>query len=227
MVFGILLSVGSYFFMPEFYYRLLRFLIPLGFLLVVQISHGRGHHRVISVFLLLYTISSVFAAWFEHPYWGSFSMFINALGFLLLSWGISGRISWKNITWGVIAMVLVVLGINGTLTLEFLKMIQPLTLDHLQFISISVMATILFGLGLLIFLYNHQFNTKATLVFSGFGLILIFAETFRGVGYYDLAFKQLSDLLGRFLTILSLALLTYYTFIETNDDEPLSQFRLQ
>lgn len=224
---GMLLGMVSYYFMSEFLYRFLRFLIPLSFLLLIFKQHGGRSHRFITAFLVLYTVSSIAAAWFEHPYWGSVSMLVNGLSFLLLSWGVVGRISWKNISWGVIGMVLIVLGINGTLTVEFLKMLQPMTYDQPQFVSICIMAAVLFILGLLIFVYNHQFNTKATLMFSGFGLVLIFAETFRGVGYYDLAFKQLSDVLGRLLTILSLAMLTHYTFIETNDDQPLSEFRLK
>lgn len=119
-------------------------------------------------------------------------------------------------------MLVVVAVVIGYLLYHLLLMIREQVTDPILFYSMVFMSGSLFLLGIFVFLYNHEYNTKATLVFSFFGIFLIFSETFRGIGYYQLAFSDFSNNFARVLLIISLGILVYYSFLEKNDDEPIS-----
>ena len=62
--------------------------------------------------------------------------------------------------------------------------------------------------------YNHYFNSKLSMGFTLLVFLIIFAEIFRGIGYYDLAYSTLFVYLARIFLVLSVYTLVHFSFLD-------------
>ncbi|WP_147437283.1 hypothetical protein [Ulvibacter antarcticus] len=121
----------------------------------------------------------------------------------------------------VIFVVMVL--IDGYLLYEFVQMIRELTLSSTHYVFTLISAMSFVFLGFLAILYNYIYSSKASLVFVLFVFTFIFAEVFRAIAYYDIAFGIASIHIARGLLLLSMCLLVHYCLLGKKDVEKLNQ----
>lgn len=211
----------------EFLYRLMRPLIGTFYLLLLLMLHKRRTHPLMTLFLIVFNASSVLSIWYEVNWVASVCMALNFLAYFILFVGIWPKIHFKKLGRTIGIGLISVSIIIGLLLYNFMEMIKPNALSQIHFVCTWLNALGLFILGLIVFIYNHEYNTKASLAFIFFVVFMIFSETFRGIGYYQFAFAELAIYMEKALMIASLSLLIQYSFIEKTDDEPLSLYHFK
>lgn len=227
---GLLLFVGSlvvYKLDESLMYRLLRPAIGIIYLAVLLSFHKRRTHPLMTLFLVVFNISSLCSIWYEVNWSATACMALNFLAYSILVIGIWPKIHFKKLGTMIILGMIAVSAIIGLLLYKFMALIEPNALSEVHFICTWLNALALFMLGIVVFIYNHEYNTKASLSFIFFVVITIFSETFRGIGYYEFAFTEFALHMEKALMILSLSLLIHYSFVEKTDQEPLSLFNFK
>lgn len=216
--------IGFYFFKQDdfFAYRLIRSIISftyLGFLFWILKKYLA---KIFILVLVLYGFSSLTAVWYENNLTAIVSSFFNFLCFLVIVLALFPKISFKKLKgfflFGFIIMVL----INGFLMYQLLGMISGLTLSNLHFAIIICSTITLLIASFLSFLYNDQYNTRATFTFLFFILSLIFTEVFRAFAYYDFAFGDLDAHIARVILLLAHCFLVEYVIIGKKEEELLT-----
>ena len=72
----------------------------------------------------------------------------------------------------------------------------------------------MFALGVIAFVYNNEQNSRNSIIYIFFHLLLVSAELFRGVGYYDFVDSVTGQYIARFLLISSFTLFFRFAQLE-------------
>lgn len=203
-------------------YRMLRGIICIAYLILMLVFQKKEPNFLLAYFLLFYGVSSLMTIWYENNFLATLSMGINAFSFFFLIIAIFPKIRKMKIDSFVILSSVIMLLFNGFLVYQFLNMFKEMTQSSIHFIFIVLSTFGIVFVSFLAILYNHKYSTNNSVLFSSFIFILLFAEVFRGIAYYDIAYGDFSAHFARFLLIVSLSFLTNYCFKTKNDDELLN-----
>ncbi len=207
-------------------FRLLRSVVCFSYLLIMLFFHRNSNNKLILLFLFFYGSSSFLTVWYENNILAILAMAFNALSFLLLIIAIVPKIKKINIDFFVILCTFIMILLFGFLGYQFLVMFKEMTLSTLHF-SLIVLSS--FGIALALYaaiLYNHKYSSKNSVVFTSFVFLLLFAEVFRGIAYYNIAYGDFSAHIARALLIISLSFLTHYSFLSKTEEERLNSHLL-
>ncbi len=225
---GVLLfAVSSWFFDTQdiVVYRSIRIGIILFFLVLVLVFHGFRTHPIMIFFLFLLAGSSILALNWEQDEFAIGSLALSTVAYGGVVYGLIRLLSFKYMSSFFGISLLVVAVIMLALMYFFLTMIRETGVSGILHIALWVTGITLFAMCVLSFVYNHELNTRATLIFLLFSLSLLFSEVFRAVGHYELAYGDIPYYLRRALFIVSMYFLYSYSFMEKNDDAPMVRFR--
>jgi len=205
-----------------FIYRLVRGIICFTFLGVILAYHRKKTESSLLLFLILYGISSFATMWYENNTLATLALALNFLSFVILIVVLLPKVDLKKMNAFLLFIFIITVIINGYLAYQLVQLIddQILSRPNYLFILLSAMSTVI--VAFMSLLYNHIFNTKATLVFTVFIFIMLFADVFRAVGYYDIAYGNFSVYIARGLLLLGLSILVHYTFMSKNKKERLN-----
>jgi len=160
--------------------------------------------------------------WYENNTLATLALALNFLSFVILIVVLLPKVDLKKMNAFLLFIFIITVIINGYLAYQLVQLIddQILSRPNYLFILLSAMSTVI--VAFMSLLYNHIFNTKATLVFTVFIFIMLFADVFRAVGYYDIAYGNFSVYIARGLLLLGLSILVHYTFMSKNKKERLN-----
>lgn len=202
-------------------YRGLRGVICFIFLTVLFFYRKKKVNRIVIAFLLIYGSSSMATIWYESSLWANISMALNLLAFLVLIRALWPKISFKKMTtlFAIFSGLLIL--VNVYLLYAFVQMMRDLTTGDLHYFILMIGSMSLVVTGFFSLLYNHKFSSKASLIFTLFVIVLVFAEVFRAIGYYDFAYGNFSVYIARGLLLLGCSLLVHYELTDKKPPEVL------
>jgi len=176
----------------------------------------------LAVFLLFYGTSSFATIWYENNMIAILSTILNVISFLLLIWALLPKVNFRKMNKPFLIGFILVMLVNGYLLYRLIEMISNMSLSntHLVLLAISTMA--LLFVGFLTLLYNHEYSTKGTVIFLMFVFQIIFAEVFRALAYYDLAYGNAAVHIARILLLGSMISLLNYSLAEKTNAEMLN-----
>lgn len=214
-VFFIVLSVIIHLFHNFFLYRLLRGIIcytALIYLLVAQRSHLQ---KWMAGFLFFYGASSVATVWYENAIMASVAMILNFVSFLMLLWYVVPKFKTENLTKAFSLLFVVMIIINGYLFFQLVELMRAMTLSGTQYIFMLLSACCGILLAFLALFHNHFYNTPQSMAFTLLIFLIIFAEIFRGIGYYDLGQSVIFIYLARIFLVLALCTAVHFSFLDS------------
>lgn len=195
------------------YFRGLRTLISLLFLVCIAILHTRKN-RLLKWHMFLYGASSFLTIWFEQEWMSVFAMLLNFGAWLVLILWIVPRLQFRKIT-GILLLTMIAVGIiNGYLLYQFIQLLAASITSAYLMAAIILSTLTFFVLFVLIFIYNNESSTRASLTLVFAAIFLIFAEVLRGSGYYALIDEVNSQNLARVLLVTGVALLYHFGYLE-------------
>lgn len=213
-IFFIVASIIIHSYHNYFLFRLLRGIICYTALVYVLIAHGKNIQKWLVGFLLFYGASSITTVWYENGTMASISMILNFLAFLMLLWYIVPKFNIKNLTKTFTLLFILMVAVNGYLFLQLIELMKDMTLNYTQYIFMVLSAFCGILLGFLALFYNHFYNTPQSMSFTLLVFLIIFAEIFRGIGYYNLADGVLFVYLARIFLVLSLCVTVHFSFLD-------------
>lgn len=220
-----LFLLGVYFYTADnlLMYRALRGVICFSFLFVLFFYMRDAVNWIVGTFLFLYGASSIAGIWYETTLLANISMILNLSAFLLLIGALSPKVSFKklNIYFAAFSTLLVL--VNAYLLYAFVEMIRDFALGELHYFLVMIGSMCLVITGFLSLLYNHKFSSKVSLIFTLFVFVLVFAEVFRAIAYYNFAYENFSEYMSRALLLLGCSLLVYYELTEKKPAEVLGK----
>jgi len=213
-VFFVLLSVIVHLFHNYFLFRLLRGIICYTALVYLFIAHGKHIQKWLVGFLFFYGASSITTIWYENGIMASISMILNFLAFLMLLWYIIPKIKLKNLTKKFTLLFVLKMLVNGYLFIKLIELMKDMTLNYTQYLFMILSAFCGILLAFLALFYNHYFNSKLSMSFTLLVFLIIFAEIFRGIAYYDLGYSIAFVYVARILFVGSLYTLVHFSFFD-------------
>jgi len=197
-----------------FLFRLLRGIICYTALAYLLIAHGRNIQKWLLGFLFFYGASSIATVWYEKSTMASISMILNFLAFLMLLWYIVPKINLKNLTKKFTLLFVFMVLVNGYLFMNLIELMKDMTLNHIQYLFMILSASCGILLAFLALFYNHFFNSKLSMSFTLLVFLIIFAEIFRGIAYYDLGHSYIFVYLARISFVGSLYTLVHFSYLD-------------
>src|SRR5690606_6249400 len=213
-VFFIILSVTLHLFHNYFLFRLLRGIICYTTLVYLFIAHGKNIQKWLVGFLFFYGASSITTVWYAYGTVASISMILNFIAFLMLLWYIVPKFNLKNLTKKFTLLFILMILVNGYLFFQLIELMKEMTLNYTQYLFMVLSAFCGLLLAFLSLFYNHFFNSKQSMSFTLIVFLIIFAEIFRGIAYYDLGHSAAFVYLARILLVLSLYTLVHFSFLD-------------
>lgn len=213
-VFFIFLSISIHLSHNFFMFRLLRGIICFTTLFYLIAAHGKNIQKWIFGFLLFYGASSISTVWFENITMATISMILNFIAFLMLLWYVLPKFTLKNLTKTFTLLFGLLVLVNGYLFIQFVELMKEMTLSQTQYIFMILCAFCGILLSFLALFCNHFQNTRQSMVFTLLVFLIIFAEIFRAIGYYNLAYSNFFVYLGRIFLVLSLCVLVNFSFMD-------------
>ncbi len=213
-VFFICLSIAIHYFQNYFLFRLLRGIICYTTLIYLFVAHGKKIQKWIVGFLFFYGASSITTVWYENGIMASLSMILNFIAFSALFFYILPKFTLKKITKTFTLLFIVMVIVNGYLFFQLVELMKEMTLNTTQYIFMLLCACCGILLGFLALFYNHYYNNPQSMAFTLLIFLIIFAEIFRGIGYYNLADGVLFVYLARIFLVLSLCVIVHFSFLD-------------
>ena len=194
-------------------YRGLRGIISFVGIALLLYFQGKRAPKKLLLFLLLYGSSSIVTIWYESQDFAVAAMALNAFSFLVLLMFIYPLVYFRRLDRFMLLVFVIMVCVIGYLMYEFVAMMQSFSTSslHYAFILLSAMVGVLTSFFAL--LYNHNYASRASLAFTLFFFLLLFAEVFRGIGYYDFAFGDVAVFIARILLIVATFLLVKYSLL--------------
>jgi len=222
---AILFLLSVYFYSVDNFilYRGLRGVICFSFLFVLFFYKRSTVNWIVGTFLILYGSSSIAGIWYETSALANASLILNLCAFLVLIGALSPKISFKKLSIYFTAFSVILVLVNAYLLYIFVEMIRDFALGELHYFLVMIGSMCLVITGLLSFLYNHKFSTKVSLIFTLFVFVLVFAEVFRVIAYYNFAYENFSEYMSRALLLLGCSLLVIYELTEKKPAEVLGK----
>lgn len=205
------------------WYRGLRGIVSFTALAVLLYYKKRHINYLLAGFLFLYGASSIVTIWYENTSLASLSMILNLMALLFLIKALYPKVSFKNMSWWLIIIFVVLVLFNGFLLYEFVAMMKSYTSSSTQYLFMLLGAMSLVVVGFLALLYNYQHSSKSSLLLVLSVFLIIFSEVFRGIAYYDFAFGDIAVYMARVLLIIGSFLLVHFCLLEKPKDEALSK----
>lgn len=204
-------------------YRFLRGLISFSFLAVIIWYKKSKTNILLVLFLLCYGISSFATMAYEDKKIAMLSLMLNFVSLLFIIKALWPRASLKNlgVTLTVVFAALIV--VNGYLFYQFITMLKDFAFGNLHYAAMILGAMALVVCSFLSLVYNHSSSSKASLVFTIFVFLIVFAEVFRAIAYYDFGFGNTSVYVARIIIILSTALLAHYAIMPKEPKDEVSK----
>lgn len=220
----IVFVVGFYFHKAENFlvYRFLRGFVSFLFLAVLLWYKRKNVNKLLVLFLILYGLSSILTIGYENSNFATIALVCNVLSFVVLAAALLPKVNFKKIKGTFLVLFIVVGGVIAYLLFELIRLFINFSLGSLHAIFICLSAIVFLMVTYFSFLYNHRYSTRASLVFLLFNIILVFAEVFRAIAYYQIAYGSLSVHISRLLLITAMALLVHYCFLPKTKDEQLN-----
>ncbi len=203
------------------WYRAIRGLICFSYLFLLLYLKKSKANRILVFFLCLYGVSSFLTIWYEQPWLATLSMALNFVSFVVLIAALFPKVSFKKMNVFFIAIFTLLVLLNAYLLYEFVVMMRDFALGQLHYFLLLLGAMSLVVTGFMSLLYNHKFSSKATLVFTSFVFVLVFAEVFRAIAYYNFAYGDISVYVARALLLLGMSLIVYFDLIPKKTEEVL------
>jgi hypothetical protein len=200
-------------------YRALRGVICFSFLLVLFFYKRNAVNWIAGAFLILFGSASVAGIWYET----SMSLILNLSAFMVLIGALSPKVSFKKLNIYFAAFCILLVLVNAYLLYNFIEMIRDFALGELHYFLVMIGSMLLVITGFLSLLYNHKFSSKVSLIFTMFVFVLIFAEVFRAIAYYNFAYENFSVYMSRALLLLGCSLLVHYELTEKKPAEVLGK----
>jgi len=198
-------------------YRFCRGVVNLTFFLLLLTIHGKRTSVLLSVFFILYGLSSILTLWYEINFFAILSMGINAVSFGSLCLYLLPKISFEGFKTRLLVVFVLLVAINAYLLYQliFIAKASALSTTHYGFMLLSTtIAIVLFFLSIL---FNHLRSTKASFVFLIAVVAIIFSEVFRAIAYYELAYEGFAVYMARALLIFSTGLFVHYSVLNEAD----------
>ncbi|MEL6811581.1 MAG: hypothetical protein AAFP76_09625 [Bacteroidota bacterium] len=183
-------------------------------ILLILIFYGRSINKRIKLHLLLYGLSSVFTIWYENEWAAVASLVLSFLAMLASIWEIFPRLVFKRMHYLIVSALLAVSIINGWLLYSFIDILSQSINSYYIVASIYLSTGTFFILTVLAFIYYNEANTSTSLVFVFYLIFLIFAEVFRGAGYYQVIDSVLGQYFARVLLVTATLLLYHYSLLK-------------
>ena len=213
-VFFILLSIAVHLFHNFFLFRLLRGIICYTTLIYLFVAHRGNIQKWLVGFLFFYGASSITTAWYENGMMATISMILNFASFLMLLLYVVPKFSLRKISKTFTLLFILMVIVNGYLFLQLVELMKSMTLNNTQYIFMILCASCGILLGFLALFDNHYDNSNQSMVFTLLIFLLIFAEVFRGIAYYNLAEGAVFIYLARIFFVFSLCVLVHFSFLD-------------
>ncbi len=220
-VFFIILSITFHLFNNFFMFRLLRGIICYTTLIYLLIVHRENIQKWLVGFLFFYGASSITTVWYEDGTMASVSMILNFMAFLMLLLYVVPKFSLRKITKVFTLLFILMVIVNGYLFLQLVELMKIMTLNYTQYIFMILSASCGILLGFLALFYNHYDNSRQSMAFTLLIFFIIFAEIFRGIGYYNLADGFAFVYLARIFFVFSLCVLVHFSFLDLKNTKSL------
>ena len=204
-------------------YRALRGVICFSFLLVLLFYKRNAVNWIAGAFLVLFGSSSIAGIWYETSIPANVSLILNLSAFLVLIGALSPKVSFKKLNAYFAGFCVLLVLVNAYLLYNFVEMIRDFALGELHYFLVMIGSMCLVITGFLSLLYNHKFSSKVSLIFTLFVFVLIFAEVFRAIAYYNFAYENFSEYMSRALLLLGCSLLVHYELTEKKPAEVLGK----
>lgn len=212
-VFFILLSITVHLFHNFFLFRLLRGIICFSTLFYLFIAHRQNIQKWLVGFLFFYGASSITTAWYENGTMATLSMILNFVAFLMLLLYVVPKFSLRKISKTFTLLFILMVLVNGYLFLQLVELMKSMTLNYTQYIFMLLCASCGILLGFLALFYNHYESSRQSMAFTLLVYLIIFAEIFRGIAYYNLADGVAFVYLARIFFVFSLCVLVHFSFL--------------
>lgn len=187
------------------YFRGLRTLVIISFIVISLLNNCKN--KLVMAFGLLYGCSSFFTLWYESELWSVISMAFSFLSLMVLALFLYKRLTFKGLRLYFIIALTIVVGILIWLDIFFLGMLSEVETNSWLFKTIIAAVVGFFILGILSFIYTNETNSISSIFFVFFYIFLLFAEMFRGMGYYEFVDSVIGQYAARLLLVISFYLL--------------------
>ncbi len=204
-----------------FHYRGVRALISVVFLLIAFYYRSDKKSAAVLLFFLFYSISNIASIWYEENILAISSMFFNFIAYTVLIIALIKKISFKNLNKLFAFLFFIMVLIIGFFIYQFILSFKIMTISKIHYFFILLSGISAVVLSFFTLLYNHQYSTSTTAVFTLFVILIFFSEIFRGIAYYNIAYGIIGVFVARGLLILGLITGTNYCYIKKREDEKL------
>lgn len=194
-------------------FRFLRGFICLAALVYLLIALGRKNQKWIVGFLFFYGASSIATVWYENSIMAAGSMILNLVAFCMLLSYVVPKFELKNLTKTFALLFVLTMAINGYLLFQLIGLMKAMTLSQTQYIFMVLCTICVVLLGFLALFHNHYDNTPQSMAFTLLVFLIIFAEVFRGIGYYNLAYSVHFVYLARIFLVLAICVCVHFSFL--------------
>ncbi len=211
----IVLGVSIYVHQVESYliYRGIRALVIFSALVYLLIRKPNVLKPWMAIFLVLYGASSTLTIWYEHEYFATLSMLLNLLAFWAIILMLIPKVNIKKMNRGYTVLFVILILFNAYLLYEFVHMMKDEAFNNYHYLLMMFGAMSLAIAAFFALVFNHLHTSKLSIVFTIFVFLLIFAEIFRGIAYYDFAYGDIAVYIARFLNISSMALFLHFAIL--------------
>ena len=199
------------------YYRGMRGVVSVVYFVFLILINKKNTSTLLSVFLLVYALSSFLTVWYEIGILATLSLGLNFVALLALIFYMPPKVQFKNINIFFAIIFIIFLLVIGFLLFGLVDMIKDFSLNSAHYGFMLLVALNSAILCFLTIIYNHQKSSKGSLIFTIFVVLLVFSEVFRAIAYYDLGYGVYGVYLARILLIMSNALLIHYTVINEGE----------
>ncbi|MRT17082.1 hypothetical protein F3C99_08950 [Vitellibacter sp. q18] len=213
-VFFIGLSIAIHLFHNFFLFRLLRGIICYTALAYLIVAQGKQLQKWLAGFLFFYGASSVATVWYENSTMATVAMALNFVAFLMLFWYVVPKFKLQHVTETFTFLFVLMIVVNGYLFFQLVELMKAMTLSGTQYVFMLLCACCGILLGFLALFHNHFYNTPQSMAFTLLIFLIIFAEIFRGIGYYDLGYSIIFVYLARIFLVLSLCTAVHFSFLD-------------
>mgnify|MGYP000070671262 CR=1 FL=1 len=217
-----LLFIASIAFLKEPFdgYRFIRGLVSWAFLGAVFFFKRKDTSLQIAIFFLLYGASSFLTIWYENSWLATAALCLNFVAFVILISALWPRVSFKDLGYGLTAIFVLFVCVNAYLLYEFIDMLKNFAQGNFHYATMLLGAMGMAATGFLALVFNHSRSSKASLYFTLAVFLIIFAEIFRAIAYYEFGYGDLSVYIARILLILgSVSMATYAIMEKPKNDE--------
>ncbi len=205
------------------YFRGLRALTAFSFLASLLVFEKSRVNSFALGFVFLHGFSSLLSIWYENDNIACITMLLNAIGFLLLLILIRSKVTLKRLDPIIIIAISVSAIVFGWLSFSFVEVLFDYIVSIPLLVIISIQMTIVYILHIYAFIYLNETNTGSSVLFVMFLILIVFSETFRGIGYYKIVDSALGQYTARFLLLGSYCFIYFFCFHINDSGKLLSK----